>query len=306
MFHEQQFTVISKIKMKSIDIHQVDAFTDKLFGGNPAAVVTNADDLTDQEMLLIAREMNLSETAFVSKPSKPGADFSLRWFTPTSEVDFCGHATIGTLYELARHKLYGLGNTGESKVRVETKSGILDMWSTVKEGIITASFSAPKPKMEEYFLQGEAFAKKIGIPENVLTPNTKIMIDTNLNDIYIPVDSKETLDRLKFDFNNIREQFKKEGIVAFGVFTLKHKEFFVRGLAPLVGVDEDPFTGRLQASLVATAKYNKLIDENQNEIISHQGFSMNRPGEAYVTVDNDGNTKVAGEGAHVFSTKITL
>lgn len=293
--------------MKTIDLHQVDVFTNTLFGGNPAGVVTNADELSDKEMICIAREMNLSETAFISKATVPEASFRLRWFTPEVEVDFCGHATIGALFELARLKLHYLGREGQSKVRVETKSGILDMWSTVKDGAITATFTAPTPKMEEYHLQGKAFANALGIPSQVLLPDSKIMINTALNDLFIPIDSPEALQKLTFDFAHIREQFKQEGIVVFGLFTVKEGEFQVRGLAPLVGVDEDPFTGRLQAALVSTAKYNKLIDQMQSEIKSRQGHFIGRPGEARIIVDpHDGTTKVTGACAHVFSTNITL
>lgn len=102
--------------MKIIDLHQVDAFTDKLFGGNPAGVVTNADGLTEEEMQKIAREMNLSETAFVLKPTQDGADVRLCFYTPPGDrIKFCGHATIGTLFQLAQLNLYGLG----AKVRTK-------------------------------------------------------------------------------------------------------------------------------------------------------------------------------------------
>ncbi|HKI78703.1 MAG TPA: PhzF family phenazine biosynthesis isomerase, partial [Ignavibacteriaceae bacterium] len=76
---------------KKINIFQIDAFTDKPFGENPAGV-TFAGDLNDNEMQLIAKEMNLAETAFLGKSDK--ADYHLRWFTPTVEVELCGHATI--------------------------------------------------------------------------------------------------------------------------------------------------------------------------------------------------------------------
>ena len=77
--------------MRRYRIKQVDAFTDRPFGGNPAGVVIDAEDLTDSEMLSIANEMNLSETAFVLPSDK--ADFRIRWFTPKKEALFCGHAT---------------------------------------------------------------------------------------------------------------------------------------------------------------------------------------------------------------------
>jgi len=87
-----------------IIIYQVDAFTDKPFGGNPAGVVTDARSLTDENMQKIAMEMNLSETAFVI--SKGDNNYQVRFFTPKCEVDLCGHATIATFYTLAPHRFY--------------------------------------------------------------------------------------------------------------------------------------------------------------------------------------------------------
>lgn len=293
--------------MKKIDLHQVDAFTDVIFGGNPAGVVTNADGLTDHQMADIAREMNLSETAFVSAPTIPGADFQLRWFTPTTEVDFCGHATIGTLCELARLKLYGLGRAGLSEVQVQTKSGLLAMSSSIEAGRITATFTAPTLRLEPYRLQGEAFATALGIPSAALPPEAKILIDTTLNDIYLPIISTKSLESLEFDFAHIRRQFSDENIIVFGLFAVEGNTLNVRGLAPLAGVDEDPFTGRLQAGLMMTAQANNLIAKTQNEIATRQGHTLGRPGQAHIARDaTSGVIHVTGTSAHVFSTTLEL
>lgn len=87
--------------MKKVSIYQVDAFTGKPFAGNPAGVVPEAEGLVGEELQLIAREMNLSETAFVTRSQDAGADFDVRFFTPVTEVDLCGHATIATFHLLA-------------------------------------------------------------------------------------------------------------------------------------------------------------------------------------------------------------
>jgi trans-2,3-dihydro-3-hydroxyanthranilate isomerase len=161
--------------MKLIDVHQVDAFTNQLFGGNPAGVVTNADELTDEEMQKIAREMNLSETAFVLKPSSDQADVKLRFFTPTDEVKFCGHATIGTLFQLAKLDMFRLGKPGKNDVRVETKAGTLPMAVTNKDGQPKISFTAPSVDMQPYRLQRDAFAKEFGVPVNLIKDSGTIL-----------------------------------------------------------------------------------------------------------------------------------
>ena len=98
-------------EFKKIHVHQVDAFTNTKFGGNPAGVVLDAGRLDDATMRKIARELNLSETAFVM-PSKKAA-FQLRYFTPTGhEINFCGHSTVGALYMIAKEKRYGIEQAG--------------------------------------------------------------------------------------------------------------------------------------------------------------------------------------------------
>src|ERR1041385_4985743 len=102
--------------MKKITIHQTDAFTDSIFGGNPAGVVLDANYLTDEEMKNIAREMNLSESAFVLKPTQKTADIKIRYFTcGKEEIKFCGHATIATLYEIGRTGAFGTEKNGVYK-----------------------------------------------------------------------------------------------------------------------------------------------------------------------------------------------
>lgn len=96
-----------------LTLFQIDAFTTAPFTGNPAAVVLDGEGLDETTMQAIAREMNLSETAFLSSPSVPAAHYRLRWFTPTREVTFCGHATIATCHALFEaiaeaHRLRGI------------------------------------------------------------------------------------------------------------------------------------------------------------------------------------------------------
>ncbi|TDI14446.1 MAG: PhzF family phenazine biosynthesis protein [Acidobacteria bacterium] len=108
-----------------VAVQQLDAFTDRSFAGNPAAVVSQADGLTAEQMQAVAREMNLSETVFVQQATDPEADLQIRWFTPTTEVDLCGHATIACFHALARGGLHGLGDPGDHQLQVQTRSGTL-------------------------------------------------------------------------------------------------------------------------------------------------------------------------------------
>src|SRR6478672_1507738 len=151
--------------MRTFELHQVDAFTNTLFGGNPAGVVSNAEQLTEEEMQQIAREMNVSETAFVLPSTLPETDMRLRFFTPAADlVDFCGHATVGTLAQLARLGMYGLDKEGANSVTVETKASTLVMTVLNEQAKTEVAFTAPPVSMEQYTQQGDAFAVKLGVP----------------------------------------------------------------------------------------------------------------------------------------------
>lgn len=296
--------------MKTIDLHQVDAFTNQLFGGNPAGVVTNADELTDEEMQKIAREMNLSETAFVLRPTTDAADVRLRFYTPPGDrIKFCGHATIGALFQLAQLNLYGLGGEGTNEVRVETDAGILPMFVTNDGTKPKITFTAPQVEMEPYRLQGEEFASEFGIPASFIKPGGTILRDKNLNYVYIPAASLKELGKQVFDFPRIREKFGEEHVVVFCFFVNESvdgkADLHARGLAPIVGVDEDPFTGSMQAGLVHAAKQNGLIPADQEKVITEQGHFIGRPGSAEIN-HKDATLTVTASAVSVFSTKLGL
>jgi PhzF family phenazine biosynthesis protein len=123
--------------MGGVRVRTVDAFTDRLFTGNPAAVVVLDDAPPDLWMLALAQEMNLSETAFVLRESVPDADFRLRWFTPTVEMDLCGHATLA-----AAHCLVDDGV--KPPIRFATRSGVLTV-ERRPDGAFEMDFPASPP-----------------------------------------------------------------------------------------------------------------------------------------------------------------
>lgn len=299
--------------MNVINLYQVDAFTNQMFGGNPAGVVTNGDVLTDKEMMQIAREMNLSETAFVLHPSSPRADMRLRFFTASGdEVKFCGHATIGALFQLAQLNLFELAKTGTNKVRVETDAGILPVDVTNGGELSTrVTFTAPKAELAPYRLQGKAFADEFGLEASLLQTESSILVDAILNYIYIPVTSLKALGDQLFDFSRIREKSSEEKTVVFCFFANEtfdpQSDLHARGLAPNVGVDEDPFTGSMQAGLVLAAKKYGYIARDQELIVTEQGHFMDRPGFAEINHDaKSERVRVTGSAVSVFSTALKL
>lgn len=297
--------------MKTIDLHQVDAFTGELFGGNPAAVVTNADVLSDSEMKKIAREMNLSETAFVLPPTEPDATLKLRFFTPTGdEVKFCGHATVATLFQLAQINLFQLGRPGKNDVRVETNAGVLSMEVINEDGATNVAFTAPEVDLVPYRLQGADFAKEFRISPALLKNDAEILIDTNLNYVYVPVASLELLGSQAFEFGHIRDTFREEGVIVFCLYTNETRrasaDLHARSLVPTIGIDEDPFTGSMQAGLVRAAQRTGSLPADQHQIVTEQGDFMGRPGVARIEIGQNDEVTVKAGAVSVFSTEIEL
>lgn len=204
---------------------QVDAFTDRLFAGNPAAVVLLEEDLADPVLLRIAAENNLSETAFVRRD---GDAWNLRWFTPEVEVDLCGHATLATSFVLFRDGLA----TGET-IRFRTRSGELRV---AREGeLLAMDFPAwpPEPRPDDDALTAGLGAR----PVEVLAAR----------DVVAVFDDEEDVAGLHPDMDRLRS------VDAIGVIATapgRSADFVSRFFAPRVGVPEDPVTGSAHCTLV--------------------------------------------------------
>lgn len=208
-----------------LKIYQVDAFTSELFKGNPAAVCPLKKWLPDETMQAIAAENNLSETAFFI----PGEDgYDLRWFTPTTEVDLCGHATLATahvLFEELDHE--GIG------VLFNTKSGMLTV-TKIDPGM-RMDFPIDVPKE----LAGNTLINEgIGItPEKVLKGKSDYLAVLN---------SQEALEKIQPNFSIIAK-LKSRGLVVTAPG--RDVDFVSRCFFPQSGVDEDPVTGSAHTML---------------------------------------------------------
>ncbi len=206
----------------NLAIYQVDAFTDRPFGGNPAAVCIVNEELADSLMQDIAAEMNLSETAFVS----PGnGDFSLRWFTPTTEVQLCGHATLA-----AAHVLWKEGHASADEVlEFNTRSGKLS--ARLNGDLVELDFPAESGREAEppaQLLQALAV--------------DPVYVGKNRFDYLVEVQSASTLRDMEPDFA-LLETLKMRGVIVTAESDREDWDFISRFFAPAVGVDEDPVTG---------------------------------------------------------------
>ena len=206
----------------SLPLFQVDAFTDKLFAGNPAAVCLLDKKRDDHWMQQLAAEMNLSETAFLLKYTD---GYNLRWFTPKMEVELCGHATLASAHVLFK---IGLIPAGE-EVRFHTLSGLL---AAKKSGDwIELNFPTQPPKTIE---PPEAILKAVDIhPSYCGKTNGKFLFE---------VANEEIVRNLQPDFSAIKN-LTREDIIVTSVATTPGFDFVSRFFAPGIGIDEDPATG---------------------------------------------------------------
>lgn len=239
-------------------IYQVDAFTDKPFRGNPAGVCILESKPTDKWMQVIANEMNLAETAFLL-PINDG--YNLRWFTPNSEVDLCGHATLASA-----HILMEKGYVSEGKeINFYTKSGLLTAKS--KNGGIQLNFPAT--------LEKEVEAPIELIDALNIEP---LYVGKNIFDYIVEVETEEIVRNLKPDFTKLLKVDTRGVIV-----TAKSKEydFISRFFAPKIEIFEDPVTGSAHCCLGPYWK-DKL---GKNTFVAYQ--ASNRGGVLGVQVVDD-------------------
>lgn len=211
-----------------IPLFQVDAFTSKPFKGNPAAVVVLSRPKTARWMQNVAREMNLSETAFLW-PEKDG--FRLRWFTPEVEVSLCGHATLASSFVLWKAKYLKPNQVA----RFFTRSGLLT--ATKRDDWIMMDFPAEPAEIAE------------APPELVEALKIEpIFSGRNRFDYLLEVESAEVVQKLKPDFN-LLAKVKTRGIIVTAKAQTSAYDFVSRFFAPAVGVPEDPVTGSAHCCL---------------------------------------------------------
>lgn len=209
-----------------LNIYQVDAFAENVFTGNPAAVVPLKNWLFDETMQNIAMENNLSETAFFV-PAENG--FHIRWFTPTTEVNLCGHATLATAHVLFQHLNYQ-----GKEILFQSKSGILNVKR--KNEQIVLDF--PTSEVIEVKLL-ENIEQAFGIlPQKGFIGREDLM--------YV-FESQKEIENLKPDFNFLKT-LEMRGIIATAP-SIEY-DFVSRFFAPSEGIDEDPVTGSAHTMLV--------------------------------------------------------
>lgn len=258
-----------------VEVHIVSAFIDSPTGGNKAGVVLNSDQLSVGQKLSVAKQVGLSETAFVS--ASQTADIKLEFFTPTRQIAHCGHATVATFSYL---KQLGMINKNESSK--ETIDGIREI--QFKNGLAFMQQSAPL--FTEIKDEVEAVAEALGLEEaaTILQP---IIINTGNSFIVVGVKDKQTLSKIHPNQTLIAKMSELHDLIGFYVFSLdtftSSADASTRMFAPRYGISEESATG-MAAGPLACYLYDIMgIKKTHFEI--EQGYAMNTPAPSRILVE---------------------
>ncbi|GLC32596.1 PhzF family isomerase [Clostridium omnivorum] len=299
---------------RKYNLYQIDSFTKEKFTGNPAGVITNADGLTDNEMQQIARELNNSETAFIFSSSSNEYDANVRFFTPTSEVPICGHATIASHYARAVEK--GLDS---SRVYHRTGAGILPVDVIKEKDDYKIVMTQGKIEFGQ-FIDGtnkEELISALNITSSDLLENCKIQIvSTGHSKVMIGIKNIETLNSLQPNFDALSKLSKNIKCNGYYVFTVDSidSDILIHGrmFAPAIGINEDPVTGNANGPLGAYLVHHNLI-KHDNSIFkfkAKQGEAIKRAGVIEVEVKIEDNepveVKVSGSAVIIFKSELLL
>ena len=250
--------------MKAYPIYQVDAFTDTLFGGNPAAVCPLQAWLPDYIMQQLAMENNLSETAFFVQK---GDIFEIRWFTPEMEIDLAGHPTLATA-----HIIFNILQTATQTIHFESKSGAL--WVEKNHDLLVMNFPARMPN------------KVTEIPEGLMDGfNIKPLEVWKSRDFLLIYPDEDTVLSLVPNFHQLNT-LNTLGIIVSAQG--KHCDFVSRFFVPNSVIGEDPVTGSAHATLIPFW-HHKL---NKNNLVAQQ--LSKRSGKLWCEMKND-RVNIAGK-----------
>ncbi|MBO1256211.1 PhzF family phenazine biosynthesis protein [Alteromonas sp. 5E99-2] len=256
-----------------------DVFTDVRFGGNPLAVLPNAEGLSSKQMQKIAREFNYSESTFVF-PSKNGCSKNVRIFTPTHEVPFAGHPNIGTAFTLA--KIGELGSIdGELSIVFEEKAGQVPITIRKTSSGIWCELKAPESLSIGKSVSIDLIASALSLePEDIVTKiHQPVVASVGLPFIIVELKNRTVLESARSYIPAIDEINSKGIRPDILVYIRSDDEFDIRArmFAPQDNVPEDPATGSANCALVAMLSHYKIDTQGEANWRIAQGVEMNRP-----------------------------
>lgn len=296
--------------MPTYPLFQVDAFTTRPLEGNACAVILDTDEFDDELMLKLARETNLSETAFVRRSRI--ADFGVRYFTPAEEIPLAGHPTIATtmaLIHAGRLRLHGEHTT----IHLELRDGPIAVEIIAKNGYVEQIVMTQRKPLFLQTYPAEDILPLFGLnPEDALPSMPIQTVSTGTPQLMIPLREHDALRRARIDFvayGRFREaaDFFSPHLFCLGGITPAGKTF-ARHFGIVPDRPEDPLTGSATGGMAAYLWKYQLID--QPVFIAEQGHWMQRPGQIFVEVvgprDAIETVKIGGSAVVVFQGEALL
>lgn len=298
-----------------VRLFQVDAFTRTRFGGNPAGVVLDAERLTERQMQQLARELNNSETAFVLPPEGPDHEVRLRFFTPTTEVPSCGHATVAAHYaracELGLDRASLTQLTGAGLMPIEILADGEDRRIRMTQGAIALEPPLPGPLVQRRIREA------LGVAADDLDTSLPMQVaSTGHSKVMVPLQSRRTLEALAPDLPALAALSGELGCNGYFAFTFDQPDpgalTQARMFAPAIGIPEDPVTGNGNGPLGAYLVHHGRAAHDGRAFVFRgaQGDRTGRSGfvDVEVAIEQGSPVRVSitGDAVIVFRAELEL
>lgn len=272
--------------MKTVPYYIVDVFAENRFEGNQLAVFLNAATLTDSEMLNIAQEMNYSEVSFVNSNKETNNGFAVRIFTPTGEVPFAGHPSLGTAYVIVTHMLsekvasINLNlKAGKVLITLDYRNQLADMLWMKQLNPTFSNFIEPRIILEILGLDEEDIDIKFPIQE----------VSTGLATIIVPLKNLKSIEKCTINKEKYFQLVDKIDAKLIHVFCpethSKQNQLNVRNFGDYYGISEEPATGSANGCLAAYLVNYRYFNDVKIDIRVEQGREINRLGHLYLRAE---------------------
>jgi trans-2,3-dihydro-3-hydroxyanthranilate isomerase len=301
-----------------LTFHTLDVFTEQRFGGNPLAVVHDADALSSEQMQQIAGEFNLSETVFLLKAENPAHSARVRIFTPQKELPFAGHPTVGAAALLAELRTQELNGERDALIVLEQSIGTVRVGVRMRSGAAAfAEFDAPKLPAEAGALPApELLAAGLGLsPNEIGFENHKpLCYAAGSTFAFVPISTLDAIKRARINGAHWTRAFEEQGVVGAYIYTQQCEHttsaFHVRMFAPGVGVAEDPATGSAAVCFAGVVHQFDGLQDGIHRRTIEQGYEMGRPSQIMLSlvVENARLTtvRIGGSAVRVSQGTITV
>lgn len=287
--------------MMTHSFYIVDVFAIAKYTGNQLAVFPNADQISDQQMQQFAKEINFSETTFITASSPKENEYDVRIFTPNQELPFAGHPTLGTAYIIRDYLLSQEQKTNINQLTLNLKVGKISVTiETTSQGEEIFWMRQNNPEFGQS-VSPETMAAVLSISPDQINPNFPIQeVSTGIYFLIVPVNSLETLKQIKINlemYYQLISSLDAKSILVFCPETYSpENDLCVRVFADYLGIPEDPATGSANGCLAGYLLENKVFPTEKSplQVKVEQGYEINRPSLLFLEASQE-EIKVGGQ-----------